>query len=236
MEFVEPTLLALLVEDDPRIAELTSSYLQRHGIAVTRVADGRRGLYEALHNRFDVVLLDVMLPDKDGLDVCRELRAASSVPIIVITARGEEADRVMGLELGADDYLAKPFSARELLARIRALVRRATGRAGPATEEVHVGSLSLLPGSRRAMLGGTELPLTSYEFSLLYALASRAGRILSREQLIELAGGNREESFERSIDVHVSRLRQKLGDNPRRPRLLKTVRGAGYILADEGGP
>jgi DNA-binding response OmpR family regulator len=141
----------------------------------------------------------------------------------------------MGLELGADDYLAKPFSARELLARIRALVRRATGRAGPTTEEVHVGTLSLLPSSRRATLRGEDLALTSYEFSLLYALASRAGRILSREQLIELAGGNREDSFERSIDVHVSRLRHKLGDDPRRPRLLKTVRGAGYIFSDEGG-
>jgi DNA-binding response OmpR family regulator len=235
MEPVEPTLVALLVEDDSRIAELTSTYLQRHGIAVTRVADGKRGLHEAVHGKFDVVLLDLMLPDRDGLEVCRELRAASSVPIIVLTARGEEADRVMGLELGADDYLAKPFSARELLARIRALVRRATGRAGPATEEVHVGTLSLQPSSRRATLRGEELALTSYEFALLYALASRAGRVLSREQLIELAGGNREESFERSIDVHVSRLRHKLGDDPRRPRLLKTVRGAGYILSDEGG-
>jgi DNA-binding response OmpR family regulator len=156
------------------------------------------------------------------------------VPIIVITARGEEADRVMGLELGADDYLSKPFSARELLARIRALVRRATGRAGPTTEEVHVGTLSLSPGSRRATLRGQELALTSYEFSLLYALASRAGHVLSRDQLMGLAGGNREESFDRSIDVHVSRLRQKLGDSSRRPRLLKTVRGAGYILSDEG--
>jgi DNA-binding response OmpR family regulator len=235
MEPVEPTLVALLVEDDSRIAELTSTYLQRHGIAVTRVADGKRGLHEAAHGKFDVVLLDLMLPDRNGLEVCRELRAASSVPIIVLTARGEEADRVMGLELGADDYLAKPFSARELLARIRALVRRATGRAGPATEEVRVGTLSLQPSSRRATLRGEELALTSYEFALLYALASRAGRVLSREQLIELAGGNREESFERSIDVHVSRLRHKLGDDPRRPRLLKTVRGAGYILSDEGG-
>src|SRR5258708_24857513 len=113
MEPVEPTLVALLVEDDSRIAELTSTYLQRHGIAVTRVADGKRGLHEAVHGKFDVVLLDLMLPDRDGLEVCRELRAASSVPIIVLTARGEEADRVMGLEIGADDYLAKPFSARE---------------------------------------------------------------------------------------------------------------------------
>ncbi|HKA91468.1 MAG TPA: response regulator transcription factor [Haliangiales bacterium] len=232
----EPTLTALLVEDDPRIAELTSTYLQRHGIVVTSVADGRRGLREALHGRFDVVLLDLTLPDRDGLDVCRELRAASSVPIIVITARGEEADRVMGLELGADDYVPKPFSARELLARIRAVVRRATGRAGPATDIIRVGDLALDPGARRATLQGHELALTSYEFSLLYALASRAGRVLSREQIIELAGRNPEESFDRSIDVHISRLRQKLGDNPRHPRVLKTVRGVGYILTDEAGP
>jgi len=235
MESVERTLFALLVEDDSRIAELTSSYLHRHGIAVTRIASGSRAIQEALRGRFDIVLLDLTLPDMDGLDVCRELRAALSVPIIVITARGEEADRVMGLELGADDYLPKPFSARELLARIRAVVRRATGRAGPPTDEIHVGALSLHPASRRAILRGEELALTSYEFSLLYALASRAGRILSREQLIELAGGKREESFERSIDVHVSRLRHKLGDNPRRPRFLKTVRGAGYILTAEAG-
>jgi len=228
----DPTLSALLIEDDDRLAALTGTYLERHGVVVTRVADGRRGLREALHGRFDIVLLDLMLPDRDGLDVCRELRAASSVPIIVLTARGEEADRVMGLELGADDYLPKPFSARELLARIRAVVRRATGRARPATDIVHVGDLTLDPGARRATLLGTEVVLTSFEFSLLYALASRAGRILSREQLIELAGGNPEESFDRSIDVHISRLRQKLGDDSRQPRMLKTVRGAGYIFAD----
>ena len=228
-------LTALLVEDDARLAALTAEYLQGHGVVVTRAADGRVGLEEALRRRFDVVLLDLMLPEKGGLDVCRELRARSDVPIIVLTARGEEADRVMGLELGADDYVGKPFSPRELLARIRAVVRRARGQAGPVLEVVRVGKLSLDPGARRAALAGKELPLTSYEFTLLYALASRAGRVLSREQLIELAGGNSEESFDRSVDVHVSRLRHKLGDDPKHPRLLKTVRGAGYVLSAEGG-
>ncbi len=231
----EPTLTALLVEDDARLAALTAEYLQGHGVVVTRAGDGRSGLDEALRRRFDVVLLDLMLPEKGGLEVCRELRARSDVPIIVLTARGEEADRVMGLELGADDYLGKPFSPRELLARIRAVVRRARGQAGPALEAVRVGRLALDPGSRRALLAGKELPLTGYEFALLYALASRAGRVLSREQLIELAGGNSEESFDRSVDVHVSRLRHKLGDDPKHPRLLTTGRGAGYVLTAEGG-
>jgi two-component system, OmpR family, response regulator len=229
----EPTLTALLVEDDARLAALTSEYLQGHGVAVTRAGDGKRGLDEALRYRYDVVLLDLMLPGKDGLEVCREIRARSDVPVIVITARGEEADRVMGLELGADDYLSKPFSARELLARIRAVVRRARGKAGPSLEVVQVGRLTLDPAARRATLGAKELPLTGYEFALLYALASRAGRVLSREQLMELAGGSAEEAFDRSVDVHVSRLRHKLGDDPKRPRFLKTVRGAGYVLVAE---
>jgi DNA-binding response OmpR family regulator len=230
----EPILTALLVEDDARLAALTAEYLEGHGVVVTRAADGRRGLEEALRHRFDVVLLDLMLPGKDGLEVCRELRARSDVPVIVLTARGEEADRVMGLELGADDYLPKPFSPRELLARIRAVVRRARGQAGPALRAIRVGRLALDPASRRATLGGRELDLTGYEFALLHALASRAGRVLSREQLMEMAGGSAEEAFDRSIDVHVSRLRHKLGDDPRHPRLLKTVRGAGYLLVAEG--
>ncbi|GAO01691.1 response regulator ArlR [Anaeromyxobacter sp. PSR-1] len=228
-------LLALLVEDDLRLAAFTREYLEGHGVAVVHVTDGRRGLDEALGGRFDVVLLDLMLPGKDGLEVCRELRSRSDVPVIVLTARGEEADRVMGLELGADDYLAKPFSPRELLARIRAVVRRATGRAGPARETVRVGALVVDPAARRVTLDGREVTLTGYEFALLYALARRAGRVLAREQLIELAGGSAEEAFDRSVDVHVSRLRQKLGDDPRRPRLIKTVRGAGYLLAGEPG-
>jgi DNA-binding response OmpR family regulator len=201
---------------------------------VTHVADGRLGLDEALRGRFDAVLLDLMLPGKDGLEVCRALRDRSDVPILVLTARGEEADRVLGLELGADDYLPKPFSPRELLARIRAVTRRARGRAGPSRDTIRVGALQLDPAARRVTLDGAEVALTGYEFSLLEALARRAGRVLSREQLMELAKGSAEDAFDRSIDVHVSRLRQKLGDDPKRPRLIKTVRGAGYLLAGEG--
>ncbi len=227
-----PTLV-LLVEDDLRLATLTREYLESHGVAAVHVSDGRRGQDEALSGRYDAVLLDLMLPGKDGLEVCREIRARSDVPIIVLTARGEEADRVMGLELGADDYLAKPFSPRELLARIRAVVRRAKGRAGPARETVQVGGLVVDPAARRVTLDGREIALTGYEFDLLHALARRAGRVLAREQLMELAKGSAEEAFDRSIDVHVSRLRQKLGDDPKRPRLIKTVRGAGYLLAGE---
>jgi len=229
-----PAALVLLVEDDLRLAALTREYLEGHGLAVIHVSDGRRGLEEASSGRFDAVLLDLMLPGKDGLEVCRELRARSDVPIIVLTARGEEADRVMGLELGADDYLAKPFSPRELLARIRAVTRRAKGRAGPARDAVKVGALLVDPAARRVTLDGREVVLTGHEFALLEALARRAGRVLSREQLLELAGGSAEDAFDRSIDVHVSRLRQKLGDDPKRPRLIKTIRGAGYLLAGEG--
>ena len=228
-----PLLTALLVEDDARLAALTRDYLESHGLVVTIASDGRRGLAEALARRYDVVLLDLMLPEKHGLEVCRELRARSDVPIVVLTARGEEADRVMGLELGADDYLPKPFSPRELLARINAVVRRARGQAGPSLEKVQVGRLVLDPGAQRATYLGRELALTAYEFALLKALAERAGRILTREQLMEIAKGSAEESFDRSIDVHVSRLRHKLGDDPKRPRLLKTVRGVGYLLAAE---
>ena len=195
--------------------------------------DGDAAIVEAGNHRYDVVLLDLMLPEKGGLEVCRELRARSDVPIIVLTARGEEADRVMGLELGADDYMAKPFSARELLARMRAVVRRARGRAGPSLEVLRVGRLVIDPGAHRATHDGVELQLTGYEFALLKALAERAGRVLSREQLMEIARGSAEEAFDRSIDVHVSRLRQKLGDDPKRPQLIKTVRGAGYVLAAE---
>jgi DNA-binding response OmpR family regulator len=226
-------LLVLLVEDDLRLAALTRDYLEGHGVAVVHVSDGRKGQEEALGGRYDAVLLDLMLPGKDGLDVCREVRARSDVPIVVLTARGEEADRVMGLELGADDYLAKPYSPRELLARIRAVVRRAKGRVGPALEAVRVGGLLVDPSARRVVLDGREIALTGYEFALLLALARRAGRVLAREQLMELAKGSADDAFDRSVDVHVSRLRQKLGDDPKRPRLIKTVRGAGYVLAGE---
>jgi two-component system response regulator RstA len=226
----EPLISVLLVEDDHRLATLTREYLERHGLVVTLAADGTRGLELALRQRFDVVLLDIMLPGLDGLEVCRRLREHSDVPVLMITARGEEADRVLGLEIGADDYVPKPFSPRELLARVRATVRRSRGQG------VVVGPLVVDPGTRRATLSGAELDLTGYEFDLLLALCERAGRVLSREQLMELARGSAEEAFDRSIDVHVSRLRQKLGDDPRRPRFIRTVRGVGYQFLTENDP
>ena len=221
----------LLIEDDERLARLTTRYLESHGLSVVWIDDGRRGLTEALARPYDLVLLDLMLPGMDGMEVCRQLRTRTDVPIIVLTARGEEVDRVIGLEGGADDYVGKPFSSRELLARIRATVRRARGRAGPEASALLVGALELDVGGRRATLAGHQLSLTTYEFALLHVLVSRAGRVLSRDQLLELTRGNAEDVFDRSIDVHVSRLRQKLGDDPRNPRLLKTIRGAGYMFS-----
>jgi DNA-binding response OmpR family regulator len=218
----------LLIEDDQRLAELTREYLERHGVVVSWEGDGARGLQTALGHRFDAVLLDLMLPGLDGIQVCRRLRERSDVPILMLTARGEEADRVLGLELGADDYLPKPFSPRELLARLRAAVRRARGQAGPARGVLAVGDLRLDPGDRSVHLAGRALELTGYEFELLRALVERAGRVLGREQLIELAGGDPAEAFDRSVDVHISRLRAKLGDDPQHPRRIRTVRGAGY--------
>jgi DNA-binding response OmpR family regulator len=234
VESKAPAILALLVEDDASLAERTAEYLRGHGVTVVIAGDGEVALGEARRTRYDVVLLDLMLPRRGGLEVCRELRAHSDVPILVLTARGEEADRVLGLELGADDYLTKPFSPRELLARVQAQVRRARGQAGPASRPVEVGELRLDPASLQATLRGRALPLTAYEFQLLHALAERAGRVLSRERLLELVRGSAEESFDRSIDVHISRLRAKLGDDSRQPRWLKTVRGAGYQLVAPG--
>jgi DNA-binding response OmpR family regulator len=176
-----------------------------------------------------------MLPRKSGLEICREVRARISVPIIILTALGEEADRVLGLESGADDYLAKPFSSRELLARLRALVRRGRGMVGPSRESLRVGQLELSPRDYSATLAGQSLGLTTAEFILLRVLAERAGRVLSREQLLDLTKGSSEEAFDRSIDAHISRLRHKLGDDPRQPRLLKTIRGAGYMLTSGVG-
>jgi DNA-binding response OmpR family regulator len=226
---------ALFVEDDERLASLTARYLEGHGVAVTWVGDGQQGLAEALKGKHDVLILDLMLPRKSGLEICREVRARISVPIIILTALGEEADRVLGLESGADDYLAKPFSSRELLARLRALVRRGRGMVGPSRESLRVGQLELSPRDYSATLAGQSLGLTTAEFILLRVLAERAGRVLSREQLLDLTKGSSEEAFDRSIDAHISRLRHKLGDDPRQPRLLKTIRGAGYMLTSGVG-
>jgi DNA-binding response OmpR family regulator len=236
MAALEPDRFRILfIEDDERLAALTTRYLENFGHQVTWVGDGRQGLAEALKAQHDVVILDLMLPRMSGLDVCRELRARTAVPVIMLTALGEEADRVLGLETGADDYLAKPFSSRELVARLRALVRRSRGALGPARDAIRVGALELSPRDYSATLEGRQLKLTTAEFVLLRVLAERAGRVLTREQLLDLTKGSADEAFDRSIDAHVSRLRQKLGDDPRQPRLLKTIRGAGYLLATGGG-
>ena len=222
----------LMIEDDEKLSRLTARYLENHGLMVERTFDGHAGVRAAARETFDVVLLDLMLPGLGGMEVCRELRARSHVPIVMLTARGEEADRVLGLESGADDYIAKPFSSRELLARIRAQVRRARGGSGPAAEILSVGPLRIDTLSRSVTLRGRTVNVTTYEFALLRALAERAGRVLTREQILDLARGTAEEAFDRSIDVHVSRLRQKLESDPRHPLLLKTIRGRGYMLAD----
>jgi DNA-binding response OmpR family regulator len=227
---LDAQLSVLLIEDEEKIARLTAEYLEQQGLTVRWVADGLRGAREAQTGHFDAVVLDLMLPGMDGTDVCREIRQHSHVPIIAVTARVSVEDRVLGLGLGADDYLTKPFSARELLARIHAHVRRARGHAGPKPTELRVGELSIDTAALRVTLRGQPIALTSYEFALLRVLAEHSGRALSREQLLDLAKGSAEDSFDRSVDVRISRLRQKLGDDPRNPRLLKTIRGAGYVL------
>jgi two-component system, OmpR family, response regulator len=228
-------LALLLIEDDARLAQFTIEYLEGYGVVVTHMTNGECGLREALRGNYDAVLLDLMLPMMDGLSICRQLRARSDVPILMVTARVEEADRVLGLELGADDYISKPFSPRELLARVHAAVRRARGLVGPA-HDLTAGPLVLSIASQTATLHGRPLALTGYEFSILRILAERRGRILTREQILELAKGNAEESFERSIDVRISRLRQKLRKDGGSPSLIRTVRGVGYMLTWEGAP
>lgn len=224
------SLKVLLVEDDARLAKLTTRYLESHGVLVTVSPDGPGGQAEALRREYDCVILDLMLPGRDGLEVCRQLRSRIDVPIIMVTARGAESDRVLGLEVGADDYVTKPFSARELLARIRATVRRNRGQAGPTKEILQVGGLVLDTARLTVALDGQAIAVTAYEFSILRVLAQPPGRVRSREQLLDLAKGSAELSFDRSIDVHVSRLRAKLGSEARGSQLLKTVRGAGYML------
>jgi two-component system, OmpR family, response regulator len=232
---MQPMIRALLVEDDVALAQLTARYLDGHGIITTVVHNGTEGLARAGSEAFDVVLLDVMLPGKSGRDICRALRATSSVPILMLTARGDEADRIIGFEDGADDYLPKPFSARELVARIQSHVRRSRGHVGPAgAKKLVAGPLSIEPVTLIVTLHGTPLSLTAAEVRLLGVFAERPNRVLSREQIIDLiagAGGDPGDAFDRAVDVRISRLRQKLGDDPRSPKLLKTIRGMGYMLS-----
>ena len=233
LRIVPRDILALLVEDDERLARFTAKFLEQHGVAVTLAYDGEAAIAQTRNAAFDVIILDLLLPRRDGLTVCREIRAVSSVPILIVTARTDEPDRILGLELGADDYLGKPFSARELLARIRALVRRARGDVGPRSEIVKVGPLELSLTAMQVRYLGRTVELTSYEFTILRVLAQRAGRVLSREQIMELAKGSSEDAFDRSIDVRISKVRQKLGEDPGQPSIIKTVRGVGYVLACE---
>jgi len=219
----------LMIEDDPHLAAMVREYLGANGYAVTVAGSGEAGLGLLGKGAFRAVLLDVMLPDLDGFEVCRRIRAAGEVPVLMLTARGDDTDRIVGLELGADDYLPKPFNPRELLARLKAILRR---RAGPAGRPVlRFGRLEIDREARRVRLDGRERPLTSHQFDLLAALADSAGRVLSREALMEKVRGDALEAFDRSIDVHVSRIRAAIEDDPHRPRRILTVRGAGYVFA-----
>ncbi|MBL0212563.1 MAG: response regulator transcription factor [Myxococcales bacterium] len=226
----DPEIRIVYVEDDERLARLTTQYLNAHRVEVTLVTRGDLALAEVQRVHPDVVLLDLMLPGADGIEVCRQLRSRSDVPIIMVTARTEEADRVLGLEGGADDYVSKPFQSRELLARIRAQARRGRGESGPRAERIEVGAIVIDATSMEVTVRGVLTTLTTIEFSLLHALAQRAGRVLAREQLLQLLHGTADEAFDRSIDVVVSRVRAKIEEDPRTPRLLKTIRGVGYML------
>jgi len=221
----------LMIDDDRRLAEMVSDYLGGAGFRLTLAPTAREG--EALLKReaFDAVILDLMLPDADGLEVCRRLRTSNDLPILMLTARGEPMDRVIGLEVGADDYLGKPFEPRELLARLRAVLRRRTAPRG--ADILRFGRLEIDKGARLVRLDGEERAITSYQFALLLALAERAGRVLSRDALMDVLKGEKLEAFDRSVDVHVSRIRAAIEDDPKKPRRILTVRGAGYVFARE---
>ncbi|HEY7412241.1 MAG TPA: response regulator [Vicinamibacteria bacterium] len=225
----------LVIDDDEQLSAMLGEYLGGAGLVVRSVPSALRGLRLLEAGGFDAVVLDVMLPDLDGFEACRRIRATSDVPVIMLTARGEDTDRIVGLELGADDYLPKPFNPRELLARLRAVLRR---RAAPAAgTSLRFGRLEIDRAARVARVDGQDRALTAHQFDLLVALAESAGRVLSRDSLMQKVRGLDLEAFDRSIDVHVSRIRAAIEDDPRRPRRILTVRGAGYVFArsqDEG--
>jgi len=225
----------LIIDDDARLADMLCGYLSEGGFLVEARHSGAAGIAAVTESgdgrAYSAVILDIMLPDIDGLEVCRRLRAQSDVPILMLTARGEDTDRIVGLELGADDYLPKPFNPRELLARLKAILRRRGDPAGGASARLRFGRLEIDAGSRSVRIDGETKVLTSYQFDLLLVLARHAGRILSRERLMDLARGEELEAYDRSIDVHISRLRALLEDVPARPRRIITVRGAGYVFA-----
>lgn len=221
----------LLVEDDARLAGMVADYLGEAGIRSAIAGTGREAQRLLKREAFDAVILDLMLPDTDGLDLCKRIRAESTIPLLMLTARGDPLDRVVGLELGADDYLPKPFEPRELLARLRAILRRSRETA-PA-DVLRFGRLEIDRAARQVRIDGREKPLTGFQYTLLLALAERAGRVLSRDALMDLTRGSALEEFDRSIDVHISRIRAAIEDDPKKPRRILTVRGAGYVFAKE---
>lgn len=232
------TQCILMIEDDQRLAGMLDTYLAQNGFCLLHAATGEAGLTllrDGDHGRFAAVLLDLMLPDADGLEICRRVRALpspeSSVPILMLTAKGDPFDRVIGLEMGADDYLPKPFEPRELLARLRAVLRRPPLAGGSNPAPLHFGRLEIDRGARAVLLDGRDCTLTAYQFDLLLALAERAGRVLSRDQLLDALKGNAHEPFDRSIDVHIARLRAIVEDDPKHPKRIITVRGSGYVFA-----
>lgn len=221
----------LLIEDDERLAQLIVEYLEGAGFRVRHAASGAEGLSLNNQHPFDAIVLDLMLPDMDGLDVCRSIRAHEQTPILMLTARGEAMDRIVGLELGADDYLPKPFEPRELLARLKAILRRGGASAVPAKNVLRFGRLEIDRNAREVRLDGVPAQLTGHQFEMLRVLAEHPGRVLTRDQIMDLVRGESLEAFDRSIDVHISRIRQAIEDNPKEPRRIITIRGAGYVFA-----
>lgn len=223
----------LIIDDDRKLCRLIRDYLSPMGYSIEAVHTGPEGVERAAAETWQAVILDLMLPGMDGFEVLKRIRARSEVPVLMLTARGDEADRIVGLEIGADDYLPKTFSTRELLARLRAVTRRST-RSTPseesAPEEIRVGSIRILPDTRKALLNDTPVDLTPVEFDLLTSLARAKGRVRSREALLEEIRDRNYDVFDRSIDVHISALRRKLDDDPKEPRFIRTYRGAGYML------
>ncbi len=225
----------MIVDDDREIRDLLARFLERHRFRVTAVRDGREARRAWTAGHFHLVVLDLMLPGESGLDLSRWMRSQGDVPIIMLTAMGDETDRIIGLELGADDYVPKPFNPRELLARMRAVLRRSTDRVGRKQDEggmLHFGGWTLEPARRRLLNPEeVEVPLTGGEYDLLLALVERANRVLTRDMLLDLLRGRQAGPFDRAIDVAISRLRRKLEDDGRQAQLIKTVRGGGYVLA-----
>jgi len=227
----------LMIEDDARLAGMVAEYLSQSGFAVEHVLDGKAGLSTLQDKPFDMVVLDLMLPDIDGLEVCRRLRAlpgeVARTPVLMLTAKGDPMDRIVGLELGADDYLPKPFEPRELLARIRAVLRRHQPGAAAEHQVLRFGSLEIDRDARIVSVSGQAADLTSYQFDLLVTLAERAGRVLTREQIMEAVRGRELEAFDRSIDVHMGRIRAAIEDDVKNPKRIVTVRGVGYVFAKQ---